>query len=120
MLIAVLSLWFNADVRLWAAGFDLASQAQGTEAHSAGTHALHGNVAAHPQGHHHGGEPDDDGQGNSALDHSICSAHCVPAVMTIAVQSMPPQHFDRLVPPLLPGPPGRRADPPLIPPEYQS
>lgn len=107
-------------MRLWAAGFDLAGQVQGTEAHSAGTHALHGNVAAHPQGHGHDAVPEGDGQGNTTLDHSICSAHCVPAVMAIAVQSMPPQHFDRLVPALLPGPPGRRADPPLIPPEYQS
>ncbi|WP_040708449.1 hypothetical protein [Oceanibaculum indicum] len=120
MLIAVLSLWFNADMRLWAAGFDPAGQAQGTEAHSAGGHALHGNVAAHPQGHHHGGEPEGDGQGNITLDHSICSAHCVPAVMGLAAQAMPPQHFDRVAISRLPGPPGHRADPPLIPPEYRT
>ena len=120
VLIAVLSLWFNADMRLWAACLAPASHAQGTEAQSGGTHDLHGHVVGHSHGHHHGGEPEGDGQGNTTLDHSICSAHCVPAVMAIAVQSMPPQHFDRITLARLPGPPGRRADPPLIPPEYRS
>jgi hypothetical protein len=120
VLIAVLSLWFNADVRLWAAGLDLAGQAQGAEAQPAAAHALYGHAAGHSLGHDHGAAPAGDTQDSATLDHSICSAHCVPAVIAIAVQSMPPQHFDRVAISRLPGPPGRRADPPLIPPEYRS
>ncbi|WP_217895533.1 hypothetical protein, partial [Oceanibaculum nanhaiense] len=120
VLIAVVSLWFNADAGLLASGFGSAGQAQGAEAHSAGAHALHGHVPAHPHGYDHGGVPEGDTQGNTTLDHSICSAHCVPAVMGLAAQAMPPQHFDRVAISRLPGPPGHRADPPLIPPEYRS
>ncbi|WP_430437440.1 hypothetical protein [Oceanibaculum nanhaiense] len=107
MLIAVVSLWFNADAGLLASGF-------GPAGHE------HGPVAEHAEGHDHGTAPAGDTQGTATLDHSICSAHCVPAVIAIAMQSMPPQHFDRVAISRLPGPPGRRADPPLIPPEYRS
>ncbi|MFN3461040.1 MAG: hypothetical protein ACK4ZN_08530 [Oceanibaculum sp.] len=120
MLIAVVSLWFNADAGLLASGFGSAVQAQSAETQPAGAYSLHGHAAGHPQGHDHAAVPEGDTQGNTTLDHSICSAHCVPAVMGFATQAMPPQHFDRVAISRLPGPPGHRADPPLIPPEYRS
>lgn len=120
MLIAVVSLWFNADARLWAAGFDFAGHAHGAGAYSAGAHALHNPAAGYAAGHDHGVAPAGDAQGKVALDHSICSAHCVPAVMAVGVQATPPRHFARLAISRFSGPPGRRADPPLIPPEYRS
>ncbi|MFO7482515.1 hypothetical protein [Oceanibaculum nanhaiense] len=121
MLIAVVSLWFNTDAGLLASGFGSAGQAHGAGAHPAGAHSMDGHIVKHPQGHHdHAAVLEGGTQSNTTLDHSICSAHCVPAVMGFAAQAVPPQHFDRITLARLPGPPGRRADPPLIPPEYRS
>lgn len=116
VLIAVLSLWFNADARLLAAEFSPASNAHGGEAHGL---AAHDHGPAHG-GNGHGSPPAGDDQGDTGLDHSICSAHCVPAIMTVTAQAIPLQRFDRIAISRLPGPPGHRADPPLIPPEHRS
>ncbi|MBU0726678.1 MAG: hypothetical protein KJ904_05475 [Alphaproteobacteria bacterium] len=117
MLIALVSLWFNADAGLLASGFGPAGQAHHVDAPVG--HSL-GPVAEHAEGHDQGTAPAGDTQGNTMLDHSICSAHCVPGLMGLAAQAIPPQDFDRVAISRLSTPPGRRTDPPLIPPEYRS
>ncbi|MBU0723720.1 MAG: hypothetical protein KJ904_04975 [Alphaproteobacteria bacterium] len=113
MLIAVLSLWFNADGRLLAAAFGPAGEAQALAA------ADHGHAPVQV-GHEHGGAPAGDDQGDASLDHTICSAHCVPAIVAMAAQALPSERFDRIAIARLPDPSGCRADPPLIPPKHRS
>lgn len=116
MLVAILSLWFNADAGLLAAGFGPAGAAHAIEIgdgpapEQAPAQAAQQAHAAASAGEHGDAEP----------GHGVCFAHCVPAVMAVAAQPAPPQDFHRIGFTRLPEPPGHRVDPPAIPPEYPS